>query len=323
MRILSSIKQKLNSKITNLIETGSKKTQQEIKEHADGLKKFDEQTDNVNKMLLAEILIQTKFADINKIESIQDAEFKVYSQFGQDGIIQYLIKVLDIPNKTFIEFGVQTYHESTTKFLLMHNKWKGLAMDGDKNYIDTINSDSQYWQYDFKARNAFITKDNINDLITKFTDEKDIGLLVVDIDGNDYWVWEAIDVVSPRIVVCEYNNLFGPDKSVTIPYKDDFVFSNHAYYGTSLRAIVELGDKKGYDFVGCNSSGNDAFFVRRDVIKSPLRKVSIEQGFQYAKFRYSNYHLKEERLREFKNEQLHDFHSGKVRSIKEIYEFED
>jgi hypothetical protein len=117
----------------------------------------------------------------------------------------------------------------------------------------------------------------------------EIGLLSVDIDGNDYWVWEAIDVVCPSVVVVEYNSRFGPEKSVTVPYDARFVRSraHHStiYYGASLAALCLLGKRKGYSFVGCNKGGNNAFFVRSELKPVDLPGLTPAEGFVRSQFR--------------------------------------
>lgn len=223
------------------------------------------------------------------IKSIHEAEFSVFSQWGEDGIIQFLITNMDIPNKTFVEFGVQDYTESNTRFLLINDNWNGLVIDGSKFHIETIKNDSIYWKYDITALNAFITKDNINSLISsRFSGE--IGLLSIDLDGNDYWIWDSIDVINPRIVICEYNSLFGNKHAVSIPYSADFVRQNahfsYLYFGASLGALCLLAERKGYLFVGCTSAGNDAFFVRKDVIGN-IPVVSLAEGYVASKSRES------------------------------------
>ena len=119
----------------------------------------------------------------------------------------------------------------------------------------------------------------------------EIGILSIDIDGNDYWVWEAIDVVSPAIVIIEYNSRFGKDKAVTIPYNPSFVRSkahySMLYAGASLKALYDLGKAKGYSFVGSNSAGNNAFFVRSDLKPSNIKELTLEQGYVASQFRES------------------------------------
>jgi hypothetical protein len=217
-------------------------------------------------------------------------EFKVYSQNGEDGIIQFLIRNIEIPNKTFVEFGVHNYTESNTRFLLKNNGWSGLVIDGSNENINYIKSDQIYWQHNLKAECAFIDKDNINDLIKTNGLSGDIGLLSVDIDGNDYWVWEAINCISPRIVICEYNSIFGAYKKVTIPYDKYFVYSkahfSTLYWGASIAAFNYLAQQKGYSLVCSNNMGNNLFFVRNDLMGN-LPINSPEKAYVKSQFRTS------------------------------------
>jgi hypothetical protein len=219
----------------------------------------------------------------DSIQTINDAEFCIYSQWGEDGIISYLIESIPIKNKFFVEFGVENYEESNTRFLLIYYNWNGLIIDSNVSYIKQIKSSEIYWRYDLKAINAFITRDNINEILKKNIPYEDIGLLSIDIDGMDYWIWEKIDVIKPRIVVCEYNALFGYKKAIVVPYREDFDrFKAHysgLYFGASLKALVNLAKRKGYIFVGCNKNGANAFFVRSDV-KGSLKEVSLEEGYK-------------------------------------------
>ena len=232
--------------------------------------------------------IETK---LNQKEfDINEAEFRVYSQWGEDGIIQFLLKDIEIPNKVFVEFGVETYVESNTRFLLQNNNWSGLVLDGSQNNIDYIKQDPIYWKYNLKAECAFIDKDNINELIEKNGISGDIGLLSVDIDGNDYWIWEAIDIISPRIVICEYNSNFGDTHKVSIPYDKSFYrtskhYSN-IYYGASISAFEFLGKEKGYSLVGSNSTGNNIFFIRDDLLNGH-KVLTSEEAYVKAQFRES------------------------------------
>jgi len=218
-------------------------------------------------------------------------EFRVFSQWGEDGIIQKLIRHIDIGEKIFIEFGVENYTESNTRFLLTNNNWSGLVIDGSQSNIDYIKRDKIYWQYNLKAECAFITKENINQIFEKNGIKGDIGILSIDIDGNDYWVWEAITTVNPAIVIIEYNAKFGSDLSVTVPYESDFVRSKKhysmIYYGASLKALYILGSKKGYTLVGCNSNGVNAFFVRNDLMVNEIKEVTVADGYFSNLFRES------------------------------------
>jgi hypothetical protein len=224
-------------------------------------------------------------------EEVQSAEFRVFSQWGEDGILQHLLRHVPISKKIFVEFGVEDYTESNTRYLLMNGNWAGLVIDGNPKNIESIKIDEIYWRYNLKAECAFITRENINDLIRRNVTSGEIGLLSVDIDGNDYWVWEAIDVVAPSLVVIEYNARFGPDRAVTVPYNPQFTRTaahhSNIYYGASLAALCLLGKRKGYSFVGCNSAGNNAFFVRNELKHSSLPEISSRDGFVRSQFRES------------------------------------
>ena len=219
-----------------------------------------------------------------------ESEYKVFSQWGEDGLIQRLIQEIPIQNTLFVEFGVQDYTEANTRYLLVNNNWSGLVIDGDAQHIASIRQSSIYWRYNLKAECAFIDRDNINVLISSAGISGDIGLLSVDLDGNDYWVWEAINSILPRIVILEYNALFGPRAALSVPYEPEFIrshaHSSNLYWGASLTALTQLSNQKGYALVGCNSSGNNAFFVRRDVLGG-LQEVTAEKAFIAAQFRES------------------------------------
>lgn len=225
-----------------------------------------------------------------QLERLSDAEFKVFSQFGDDGIIEYLVSKLDVVPQVFIEFGVESYIESNTRFLLQNRNWSGLILDGSREDVEWIRRQEFYWRHDLTAVCAFIDAENINSLIAENGFAGQIGLLSIDIDGNDYWVWRAITVVDPIIVVCEFNGTFGEAEAVTVPYTPDFqrtrFHHSNLYWGASLMALCDLADEKGYTFVGCNSAGNNAYFVRNSHV-APLLGLTKHARFIQAKFRES------------------------------------
>jgi hypothetical protein len=220
----------------------------------------------------------------------EDYEFKVFSQTGEDGIIQHLVANIEIPVRSFVEFGVQDYQESNTRYLLKNDRWKGLIIDGDPVNLAKIRADATYYMHDLEAIASFVTRENIDDLIRRAGLKGDIGLLSIDIDGNDYWVWERITTIQPRIVIVEYNSTFGAQAEVTVPYTPDFfrgrAHYSHLYYGASLAALHSLGAQKGYDLVGVNSYGNNAFFVRRDC-GHPFEALSAARAFRACPARES------------------------------------
>lgn len=259
---------------------------------------------------------------------IGEAEFRVFSQWGEDGIIQFLIHRVPIERKLFIEFGVENYSEANTRFLAVNDLWAGLVLDGSEDNIAFIRKDTIYWSNNIKAEHAFITKENINKLIRNNGIAGDIGLLSVDIDGNDYWVWEAIDCVSPRIVICEYNSLFGPFAKVTTAYDPAFVrerahFSK-VFYGASIAALSDLASRKGYSLVAGNSAGNNVFFVRNDVL-GELQAVSPREAYRQPRFREYHdqqgaltYHDFATRLEMVKHLAVYDLTTDRDTPIKDI-----
>ena len=241
------------------------------------------------KILSAKLLIRD-LRERGTLPRLADAEFKVFSQFGDDGIIQYLIHALGPLETRFIEFGVEDYSESNTRFLLLNDNWRGLVIDGSRDNVERILRSEDYWRHDLTAVVAFIDRDNINALFRENGFAGAVGLLSIDIDGNDYWVWEAIDSVEPALVICEYNAVFGASRAVAVPYQPAFQrtaahFSN-LYWGASLKAFCLLAARKGFALVGTNSAGNNAFFVRTDRL-GPLRPLSCEEGFVDSRFRES------------------------------------
>lgn len=221
---------------------------------------------------------------------LHDYEFKVYSQSGEDGIIQYLIRRIEIANPVFVEIGVGNYTEANTRFLAVNNHWTGLVIDCSGENIDQIRRSRIFWECDLKVECAFVDSDNVNAILLKHGIQGDIGLLSIDIDGNDYWIWKALTCVSPRIVICEYNSLFGSKRKVTIPYDKDFrrikAHYSSLYFGASIAALADLGEKKGYVLAGSNSVGTNLFFVRNDLALD-IPRISPDQAYVKIKFRQS------------------------------------
>ena len=226
---------------------------------------------------------------VRELESISDfseVEFSVFSQWGDDGIIQWLIRRISGLSETFVEFGVEDYQEANTRFLLVNDNWRGLVMDGSSRNIDAIRRDAISWRHDLQSKCAFVTAENIDQLLLEHGFEGDIGLLHIDIDGNDYWVWRALTAVRPAIAIVEYNSVFGAERAITIPYDPKFSRGRPfsvLYFGASLPALCDLAKSKGYDFVGSNSAGNNAFFVRSE-LNHGLTPLAAAEGYVISKF---------------------------------------
>lgn len=279
------------------------------------------------RMLVGQLHVQ-RVRGLEPGSPLHEAEFQVCSQWGQDGIIEHLLTRVSVEDEAFVEFGVQDYTESNTRFLLQQRNWRGLVLDGDAANIAAIRADELSWRYELTALHAFVTAENINELLVGAGFEGDIGLLSVDIDGMDYWVWKSIGAIEPRIVICEYNSLFGVRSAVTVPYEAGFHrarahFSN-LYFGASLPALCDLAEEKGYAFVGCTSAGNDAFFVRKDCVGG-LRALGPEEGFVERRARESRdeagrlTYLNQQEARALIGDcELQDVRSGRRLKVREL-----
>jgi hypothetical protein len=221
--------------------------------------------------------------------SLNDHEFKVFSQWGEDGILQFLTQNIEIANRTFIEFGVEDFYESNCRFLMMKDLWQGYVIDGSPRNIATLEASDFFWKYPLTAKASFITRENVTALLEESGFDKDLGLLSVDIDGVDYFVLEALSAWRPRILVVEYNGVFGGSRAVSVPYSADFHRSaRHAsnlYYGASLAAFHHLAMARGYALVGVNSVGSNAFFVRRELLNERVCETSLAACYHTSCFR--------------------------------------
>ena len=228
-------------------------------------------------VLRGKILIDT-IKNKTPIE-INDIELKIFSQFGDDGIIQYLINKLEIEEKyfNFIEFGVENYLESNTRFLLINNNWSGLILDASEKNIHQIKNSSFFWKHDLEAKSCFINKSNINNILLESKlDKNNIGILSIDIDGNDYWILKEIySFVKPEIIILEYNASF-LDKSISVPYHDNFerhsFHKSGFYHGASINAFYKLLSE---DYFLIESiGGNNLIFLRKDKLKNDIKTLT-------------------------------------------------
>ena len=226
--------------------------------------------------------------EIKNAKRLEHFGRQVYSQNEEDGIIAEIFKRIGTHDKTFVEFGCADGKENNTRFLL-DKGWRGLWIEGAKSNVETARQlfAQPISAGRLKVINAFITRENINDLIALdgYIGAAEIDLLSIDIDGNDAHVWQAIDI-SPRVVCIEYNAFFGSSKEWTIEYDPTFhyVFDGRGrnLFGASLKLLDRIGKDRNYTLVGCNLTGVNAFFVRNDLvedkfIRRPSRNSTIHR----------------------------------------------
>jgi len=226
------------------------------------------------KVLLNQGKILEELYSKKQVENLSEYEWGVFSQWGEDGIIQFLIREVEIQNKTFIEFGVEDFFESNCRYLLMASDWQGFVIDGSDENIRRLQNSYFYWRHDLQSVAAFVDRENINELLKKSGFNRDLGILSFDIDGNDYHILKAINAFEPRLVVSEFNPYFGTERAISVPYDPKFYrtekhYSN-LYFGASIKAIEYVLNEKGYTLVGTGMTGGNAYFVRNDLMTDKL-----------------------------------------------------
>lgn len=247
---------------------------------------FINDTTRENQLLLVSHFKQMH-QDRHKINALEDVGFNVYSPTYEDGILLYIFSLIGITNKKLVDIGAGTVRGSTVSNLIVNHGFSGILIDAHNGNCKLLRD---YYSKHPETRwfpptvvSSLVTAENVNQLLADNKVSGEIDLLVIDIDGIDYWIWKAIDIIKPRVVAVEYQDNLGTQRSWTVPYKPDFNVRDYPvnnklnnYCGASLRAFVKLGKQKGYHLIGCNRGGWNAFFVRNDISSESLCEVTIE-----------------------------------------------
>jgi hypothetical protein len=246
---------------------------------------------SIDDIKINQAILLAEMGDRIKSSTLSHYEFKIFSQWGEDGILQFLTRNLSISNRTFIEFGVEDFFESNCRLLLMKDGWQGFVIDGSQVNIERLTSSYFYWRYPLQAISAFVTRENVSDLLDKSGFDNQCGVLSVDVDGVDWHLLDQLGHWNASIVVVEYNSVFGSRHPITVPYSSSFMRSrshwSNLYWGASLPAFDLLLSKRGYSLVGVNSAGSNAFFVRSDLINDRIRPTTVADCFLDSRFRES------------------------------------
>ncbi len=254
----------------------------------------DSQVDRGSQLLLA--LRYRELAERGVILPFDEVEFRSYSQNGEDGLLWYIFSLIGTTSKTCVEICAGDGRECNSANLIINHGWTGLLFDGNADHVRTgqqfYRSHRDTFTYPPNLVHAWITAENVNELISSNGVSGEIDLLSLDIDGIDYWIWKAIEVISPRVLIAEIQAIWGSEASVTVPYhpsfKAEFIQGFGVYSGASLPAFVKLGRAKGYRLVGCQRYGFNAVFVRADVGCTLLPEIPAQQCFEhpFAKWAY-------------------------------------
>jgi hypothetical protein len=211
---------------------------------------------------------------ISKALNLSKFEKKIFSQNGEDGVIEKIFQTIGVKNKYFVEFGVEDGAECNTRYLREVLGWTGLMMDGSHENC-SIN-----------LRKEFITAKNINELLKKYGVPLGFDLLSIDIDYNDFYVWYAIKNYRPRVVVIEFNATHLPEEDKVVIYNPNYMWDFTNYYGASILTLAKLGNLKGYTLVYVDRRGVNLFFIRSDILKKFSFKNSgnVQKLYKSPKF---------------------------------------
>lgn len=217
---------------------------------------------------------------------ISEAGYRVFSQFEEDGKLLYIFAVTGMQHKTFVEIGSDDGINSNSANLYFNFGWHGLFIDGNRHSIRRGKKFfSKYphpWFYKPVFECAMVNRENINGIIERAGFSGKIGLLSIDIDGNDYWIWDAINVVDPEVVIIETHNEFGMN-NIVVPYDPDYVYpgKHPVYHGASPVAMTKLAAGKGYRLVGANEYGFNFIFLKKGIADKLIPEVTVESVLQH------------------------------------------
>lgn len=218
---------------------------------------------------------------------LHESGFRCFSQNDEDGVLLHIFSLVGTTNKKVVEICAGDCVECNAANLIINHSWMGLLFDGEEHNIALGKR--------FYARcrdtffyppilvHAWITAENVNDLVSSHGFSGDIDLLSLDMDGMDFWVWKALTCIRPRVVVVEINARWGPHRAVTVPYHADFCLDTNRHpwcHGASLAAFAKLGRERGYRLVGTNRSGVNAIFLRSDLGVDHFPEVTPVECFQ-------------------------------------------
>ena len=244
--------------------------------------------------LIGKDILINKRNDYLNFKSINDAEEKIFSQNGEDGIIDYILEIINVKDPKFVEIGVEDYIESNTRLLYHIRNSQGLIVDQTID-INKLSKNLELWKGRLKVLKKAVTPKNINEIINYENFNKDLDLFSIDIDGLDFWVIKELPTNFAKICIAEYNPLFGSEYEVTVPNIENFNRTNYHYsnlcWGVSLKGLINLMNEKNFVFLGTNNLKNNAFFVNKDyeqLFKKIILKKNIElKNFTNHKFQES------------------------------------
>jgi hypothetical protein len=285
MNLFKKITQKIISKISNKIFSN-----QIFKRKMDDLKLQNGQ--------IFSFFLNTR---IKSIKNLDEISFKVFSQNNEDAILEYLVLSLKLKDIKFIEIGTEDYSESNTRYIYEKYNCDGLIIDNTKDLISKVSKQLHIWKGNLAIEESLVNKENVNFIIDKHFNKKNIDIFSLDIDGIDYWILKELPDNLSKVVVAEYNPYFGPELEITVPYFKNFnrstYHSSNLCWGMSLKALITLMKEKGFKFIGSNSLRNNAFFVQANLVNLlSLDHIDISKIKNFTNARFREYRNKENKL---------------------------
>lgn len=215
------------------------------------------------------------------VPALPETGFRCFSQFEEDGKLLFIFAVLAIPVGSFVDIGASDGINSNCANLALNFGWPGVFIEGNPDKIQAgkefyrLHPDS--WAYPPTFVNAVVKRENINEILKMAAVPMDVDLMSIDIDGNDYWVWDAIECIVPKVVIIETHIEFG-NRSIVVPYDENYMYpgKHPDYHGASPAAMVKLANKKGYRLIGSNDYGFNTIYVRRGLGEALLPEVPVE-----------------------------------------------
>ncbi len=218
------------------------------------------------------------------VPKLSEVGFRCHSEFEEDGILLFIFALIGTTNRTAVEICAGDGITCMTANLILNHGWWGYLFDGDERNVKrgtaVYHKSRDTFLYPPRFTRAWITAENVNDIIYQSGIAGEVDLLSLDMDGMDYWVWKALDCIKPRVVVCESHNIIGPDDALTVPYDPNFVRSSHDYSSASLAAMTKLADEKGYRLIGTHRFGFNAFFILKEIAPDVLPGVEPAECLQ-------------------------------------------
>ncbi len=211
--------------------------------------------------------------------------FKAYSQFEEDGILLYIFSLIGTTNKKVVEICAGHGKECMAANLIINHGWQGYLFDGSEQNVKSAQNFFANHKQTFlmppTVNHAWFTAENVNQILSDAGVSGEIDLLSLDIDGMDYWVWKAIEVIQPRVCLFETHNVIPSHLSLTAKYDPNFYYLNQPteqqdYRSASLLAMTKLSQSKGYRLIGSHRYGFNCFFMRNDISQHLFPEVSVE-----------------------------------------------